>query len=585
MTSRFWASTTTYLLGLLAACAFMGAAISVTAADTIEGTATLSGKVKAEESFKAARVYARNLDKSVLYMVYTNRGKYEAINLMPGGYEVWSEKGELASEHQQLRIQAGNKISIDFSLSEAPPYPLTQRSGVKEGIPQITYEEMYPNGPGKELAEGKCIACHGQSFLPNLHMTKDGWDTVIGIMLDPDADTRALGQRGAMISGEGSVGDISPEEREVLAEYLATHFGPESGQRALKKDVEYPLDEKMLSKALFVEYLMPLSPKADLTRRATNDPLTHRTVEPHIDNSGNIWATNGVVGVSRVDPRTAEWSHFPYPSSEIFGHGMTVDSKGDVFWAELTGAHIGRLDPETGKMDRFPMDPEGLVRNIQGHTPHLDSEENVWFTVIVGNRIGKWDRKTEKITLYEAPTDNSFPYGIDVDQNDEVWFAQLWGCNVGRFNPQTEEFTEYPALDQPCAMNRLAADSKGTIWYSLVQSGKLGKLDPKSGKQVEYDILPFRSDSKVVASGPYGIIADHEDKIWFGDHGLGGALIKFDPDTEEFAYYPLPRQTDNPNIDRTGDGAIVYTTRSNRQASIAIMYPDASKMTTFGAFR
>ncbi len=231
------------------------------------------------------------------------------------------------------------------------------------------------------------------------------------------------------------------------------------------------------------------------------------------------------------------------------------------------------------------MDVQGVVRNIQGHTPHLDSEENVWFTVITGNKIGKWDRRTERITLWEIPTTNSFPYGTEVDQNDDVWFAELWGCKVGRFTPGTERFQEYPALAQPCSINRLMADSEGTIWYSMRTPGLLGRLHPGTGEQEEYDVAPFRRDPQVVASRPYGIIADHEDQVWFGDDTLGGALIRFDPDSKRFTYYPLPRQTDNPNIDRTREGAIIYTTRSNQQAAIGIFYPDAGKMTTYGAYR
>jgi hypothetical protein len=58
----------------------------------------------------------------------------------------------------------------------------------------------------------------------------------------------------------------------------------------------------------------------------------------------------------------------------------------------------------------------------------------------------------------------------------------------------------------------------------------------------------------------------------------------FQPESEEFTYYPLPRQTDNPNLDTTRDGAIVYTTRASRQAGIGVFYPDVSTMREFGAF-
>ena len=57
-------------------------------ADSLDGLNRLSGAVSAEAPFAAAYVYARNLDKNVLYTVFTHKGQYRAINLMDGGYEI-----------------------------------------------------------------------------------------------------------------------------------------------------------------------------------------------------------------------------------------------------------------------------------------------------------------------------------------------------------------------------------------------------------------------------------------------------------------------------------------------------------------
>ena len=578
---------------------------SVYAADGIRGTASLSGRVSAELPFKAAQVYAKNHDKSMLYMVYSNDGRYKTANLMPGAYEIWAEKGRLKSEHQMIRIEAGETVGLDFSLAPGPEFALTSKDratgGAQFGPPaaeaeseeQVADGELYPAGPGRDLAEASCIQCHGPTFLPAFKMSRSEWAVTIDMMDDS--------------YGGGSLG---PAERDVLVDYLASNFGPEAPARGRKIDVKYPLDEDVLSKGQFIEYLAPLAHNTDLYLRSENFPGRHRLHETDMDYSGNIWATNGIIGVSRVDPRTAQWSHFPYGTdtnnpeedmygrskgdpdsvwSNIFGHGMIIDSKENVYWMEYQGQHVGRLNSKTGKMDRFPMDPEhivvdekGVAGNIRGHSPDLDSKENVWFTVIKGNKIGVFDRKTEEIKLWEIPTPNSVPYGIEVDQNDEIWVAELLACKVARFDPRTEKFTEYPGLLSSCAINRVMADSKGIIWYSVARPGMLGRLDPKTGKQDEYDILPF-TDAEV--SSPYGIIADRDDQVWFGDGGMGGALVKFDPDTEKFTYYPLPRQTDNPNLDTTRDGAIIYSTRSSRQAAIGIFYPDVSTMKGFGAFR
>jgi len=597
------------LVGLLAGLGICGMMTAVHAAQAIPGTASLSGSVTAATPFTAAQVYARNIDKNMLYMVYTHRGRYSAINLMPGGYEVWVEKGELKSEHRMLRIQAGDKLTLDLLLQPGPDFALTSKDramggpqfglGARDGVELLAYEELYPPGPGLDIATVTCISCHGRSFLPSQHRSKPEWYALIDVMLNP---------AGAF--AQGSTIAVTAEQRDILADYLASNFGPDSPARGLKIDVEFPLDEEALSKAMFIEYLLPLRPEADIYRRSTARPGRHRTLEPKLDNFGNIWATNGIIGITRLDPRTAQFSHFPFGTdtnnpevdmygkpksdpasiwSNIYAHGMTIDSNNHVFWLEFQGQHVGRLDPETGKMDRFPIDPEGVVvdergvaGNVRGHSPHLDSEENVWFTVIRGNKIGVWKRSTEKITLWEVPTANSFPYGIDMDKNDEVWFAELLGCKVGRFNTRTEQFTEYPSLASPCALNRLTVDSKGIVWYSVFNKGILGRLDPKTGDQVEYDVLPFTEEN---ASMPYGIIADQNDQIWFGDGGMGGTLIRFNPETKKFTYYPEPRQGDNPNIDVTREGAIIYTSRSSEQAAIGIFYPDVSKMTGYGAYR
>ncbi len=54
----------------------------------IDGTASLAGAVTADTPFTAARVYIRNVDRRVLYMVYTQGGRFRAVALFPGAYEV-----------------------------------------------------------------------------------------------------------------------------------------------------------------------------------------------------------------------------------------------------------------------------------------------------------------------------------------------------------------------------------------------------------------------------------------------------------------------------------------------------------------
>ena len=84
-------------------------------------------------------------------------------------------------------------------------------------------------------------------------------------------------------------------------------------------------------------------------------------------------------------------------------------------------------------------------------------------------------------------------------------------------------------------------------------------------------------------SEPYDTWPDADGNIWISDGGQGGALIKFDPRTEKFTYYPTPQRTDQPKLEITREGAIWYCPRSSEKAAVGVLYPDVTKVTTLAA--
>ena len=535
--------------------------------DGLPGTAALSGTVQAPRAFKAAQVHLTNTDKNVLFMVYTSNGRYRAVNLFPGTYEVTVRARGLEAAPQKITLAAGARETLNLTLRESAAQGVrqgefgftTQRPGE---VTLVSYDELYPKEPGRPLLEKQCMYCHGKSFFPSKQYHETQWNHFIDQMLDGG------GMRGALIPP----GTLSAQDRATIVAYLGKHFGPGSPKRGLKADTDFPVDEAVLGKAMYVEYYLPLDAKIDAGNKQ------RRTQEPHFDPDGNVWYTDRSVPnrIGRVDPRTAEFRDFMMPDPKADPHGLTVDRNGHVFWAETAGFSLGRLDPKTGSMTRYPMDSTGRSKG-RGHTPVVDSKDNVWFTVIVGDMIGKWDRQTGKSTVWKVPTQGAAPYGVTLDKDENVWFAEFRRCKIGKFDPRTEKFTEYAALTQPCTIRRLGADSTGMIWYGGFNNGKLGRIDPTTGKIVEWDV-------PMAFSEPYDVWPDREDKIWISDGGQGGALIRFDPKTEKFTYYPTPQITDQPKLAITREGAIWYTPRSSSKAAAGVLYPDVSKITTLGAY-
>jgi hypothetical protein len=118
------------------------------AMNTIAGTGSLSGTVKAPKEFKAAKVYAKNVDKNVVYMVFTEDGRYQAVDLFPGNYEVSVSKNSFdGGDVQKVTVTAGANATADLTLKEGTYRPNQQmRGGLPKNEPLVAYDELYPAG-------------------------------------------------------------------------------------------------------------------------------------------------------------------------------------------------------------------------------------------------------------------------------------------------------------------------------------------------------------------------------------------------------------------------------------------------------
>src|SRR3984893_4487685 len=279
MNRKLWLSSVLGLFcGVLVLLGIQPSASSQTRADksaiagtsAVAGMGSLSGTVKAPKEFKAAKVYAKNVDKNVVYMVYTDGGKYQAVDLFPGNYEVSVTKnGFSGGDVQKVTVTAGGNATADFSLKEGTFRPNQQmRSVFPKDDPLLTYDELYPPSHARETIERTCILCHGPDFLPNKQWDEAQWNAAIDLMQNPFDNA---GQR--LVPGT-----FAPGEREELVAYLVKNFGPESKKRGLAVP-DAPIDEKALGKAMFVEYHIPALTNGG--QRGFHDA--------HLSQNGDVW--------------------------------------------------------------------------------------------------------------------------------------------------------------------------------------------------------------------------------------------------------------------------------------------------------
>ena len=596
----------------VAMCASVLAVTGIGLQAAVPGTATLSGTVTASQAFTAAQVYLRNVDRGIVYMVYTNGGRYRAVALFPGTYEVSSSTKHLESDVQTVTLSAGDAAEINLTLGElsgdAPPLVIpagrtAMESGAAGPFEYASYDEIYPPGPGKEVAEQVCMVCHGENFFPTRPGTERQWmswiDHMVGSTLGEQDPTR-YGQ--GLLSFRASVFRFGRQDRDDLLAYVVKNFGPDSKARRVRIDQQTPVDEQALGKAMYIEYYLPVDGADAGTNDArwVRDGVGRYGQDPRFDADGNVWLVDRGVPhrLVKLDPRTGEQKEYLYPDPRNGNHEILIDPSGLIWLPEhrgRTGDKEKRLlgfNPETEEFEyQIPMDPDGVVRNPTKFLQSLamDSKGNIYVGWIMGGALSKWDRATGEVSVFRIPTPHAVPYGVVADRNDNIWIALWSGGKIVKFDTSNNSWTEFTAPTYPAHTRRLNVDSQNNIWWGIYSAGKrpgkLVKLDQSTGKMTEWTIPQQNAE-------PYDVAADPDDNIWSADVGqrtdgeYGASLWKFDPRSEEFTFYPKPqRHADSPKIQVTRDGAVWYSPRGSREApAFGVLYPDMDKIDSLGAF-
>ena len=101
--------------------------------------------------------------------------------------------------------------------------------------------------------------------------------------------------------------------------------------------------------------------------------------------------------------------------------------------------------------------------------------------------------------------------------------------------------TEYDLPRATIEPHDVILDKKGTVWYSNFGELFLGKMDPKTGAHAEIELPEFKKGFPV---GTLDLEIDKVGDMWIGMM-FQGAIAKFDPGTEQFKFYPIPKEQNN----------------------------------------
>ncbi|PYS45488.1 MAG: hypothetical protein DMG13_31930 [Acidobacteria bacterium] len=587
-----------------------GWATATSAPAQVSGMARMSGTVSSSKPFKAAQVYIRNVDMRIMYMVFTNAGQFRAVSLFPGNYEISVTAKGFKSNVQKLAVKAGDNPKINVSLQEVASSnegeadPLQNVETLRSNRIKVsfdTYENIFPAGPGRDVAERTCIICHGENFLPSQPGSAEVWNARVDRMMGKaNFDRPANSYAEGLLSYRAQQFRFSRQDREDLVAYLVKNFGAGAPPRNVRTVQETPLDEAKLGKAMFMEYYVPEDPPgqgvhAPEYARPGGGSGTRRIQDVRFDAEGNVYGSDRGIPrrLVKLNPRTGERKEWvtPHPKSDV--HEVLVSPDGMIWMPEHAEggvrSYLLGFNPKTEKWDvSADGDPTDVVRNgikwMQSQA--FDSKLNLYMGWIMGGALAKYERETGKVTVFPMPSTNAIPYGIVSDKNDNLFIADWGSGKIVKFDTRTNAWTEFTPPTYPGQTRRPNVDYQNNIWWGIwaagKRPGKLAKLDQTTGRITEYTIPEQNAQ-------PYDVSQDLEGNIWFPDSPTAdrSAMIgKFNPKDQTFTFYPKPQfGADTPKIQITKEGAIWFAPRGSRDApAISVLYPDMDKITTFGAY-
>jgi streptogramin lyase len=247
------------------------------------------------------------------------------------------------------------------------------------------------------------------------------------------------------------------------------------------------------------------------------------------DKRGTLWFDTMFQGsLGNLDPKTGEIKYYPLAPEyndlrvQLNFVGLRHDIDGKVWTKSVGTQEVFRLDLATEKWERFqPLKSLGGERHSI-YQVISDSQNNLWMAEFTKGHIGRIDAKSGEVTWHILPTTNARARRMNIDDQDRIWVTEYRGNKVAMFDTKTLQVKEWsvPPYTYPY---RATVDKNGDIWTGGMHTDRAVRLDSKTGETVQY-LLPRETNMRTV-------FVDNSTTpvtFWTGSNH-GAALVKLEP--------------------------------------------------------
>jgi streptogramin lyase len=264
---------------------------------------------------------------------------------------------------------------------------------------------------------------------------------------------------------------------------------------------------------------------------------------------GRFWITNALSAtLMSFDPASRRFAVYPVGGDALYPHTIRIDGEGIVWFTLAVSKQVARFDPGTETFTLIDLPSNGVARWLADAFLPMILKISAWFP-----------RKNLHLTLShhkwtgEGKEVLNMPYGIDINPVDgSVWYAKLYADRIGRIDPDSFEITE---IETPLhGPRRPRFDPDGVLWIPSFDDGAILRFDPSTNEFKSYP-LPRLAPNEYETPYALNVHPDTGD-IWITSN-TSDRIFRFSPDSETFISYPSPtRVTFLRDLVFTDDGKV-----------------------------
>ena len=275
-----------------------------------------------------------------------------------------------------------------------------------------------------------------------------------------------------------------------------------------------------------------------------------------LDSAGNVWFAEAQTDlIVEYFVSNGTFHSYPIPVSPPVATiwFLCFDAKGYLWFADPTLPLIWRFSPEDLSFDNFTT---GFVNVSPYGLAYQSSTNQLWFTSPQTNQLGFFQISQNETPSLGMMTNiptfgrSSFgPAGITLDSSGDVFVSVPTAGEIDEYSPQTQTFLHtwlLPINSQPVGI-AVENDSQ-KVWFTNHASSLFGYLIDSTGSYVEFSTSLFSVNTTQTSSTislPYWIETSPSGLLWFNEHSAN-KIARFDPTTMQLDEFNVPTASSEP---------------------------------------